>query len=66
MRLDRSDRRGLSAQLQQQLRTAIQQGHLSAGTVLPPTRTLARDLGVARSVVVAAYEHLATDGYLSG
>jgi GntR family transcriptional regulator / MocR family aminotransferase len=64
--LDRSGRRGLSAQLQQQLRSAIQEGRLTSGTVLPPTRTLARDLGVARSVVVAAYEHLATDGYLSG
>jgi GntR family transcriptional regulator/MocR family aminotransferase len=64
--LDRSGRRGLSAQLQQQLRSAIQQGRLPAGTVLPATRTLARDLGIARSVVVAAYEHLATDGYLSG
>ncbi len=60
--LDRSGRRGLYAQLQQQLRSAIQQGRLSPGTVLPSTRT-ARDLGVARSVVVAAYEHLATDGY---
>jgi GntR family transcriptional regulator/MocR family aminotransferase len=64
--LDRSDRRGLSAQLQQQLRSAIQQGRLSSGTILPPTRTLARDLGVARSVVVATYEHLAADGYLNG
>jgi GntR family transcriptional regulator / MocR family aminotransferase len=64
--LDRSGRRGLSAQLQLQLRSAIQQGRLPAGTVLPATRALARDLGVARSVVVAAYEHLATDGYLSG
>src|SRR5689334_791275 len=64
--LDRSGRGRLAAQLQQQLRSAIQQGRLPAGTVLPPTRTLARDLGIARSVVVAAYEHLATDGYLSG
>jgi GntR family transcriptional regulator/MocR family aminotransferase len=64
--LDRSGRRGLSAQLQQQLRSAIQQGRLPAGTVLPPTRTLAHELGIARSVVVSAYEHLATDGYLSG
>jgi GntR family transcriptional regulator/MocR family aminotransferase len=64
--LDRSGRRGLSAQLQQQLRSAMQQGRLPAGTILPATRTLARDLGIARSVVVAAYENLATDGYLSG
>ncbi|MGX9790077.1 MocR-like pyridoxine biosynthesis transcription factor PdxR [Mycobacterium sp. MMS18-G62] len=64
--LDRSDRRALTAQLQQQLRSAIQHGRLASGTLLPPSRTLARDLGVARSVVVAAYENLAADGYLSG
>jgi len=64
--IDTSDRRGLREQLQQQLRSAIQQGTLPAGTELPPTRTLARDLGVARSVVVDAYEQLAADGYLAG
>jgi GntR family transcriptional regulator / MocR family aminotransferase len=62
--LDRSERRGLREQLRQQLRSAIQQGRLPAGTVLPPSRTLARDLGVARSVVVDAYENLTEDGYL--
>lgn len=62
--LDRSERRGLRQQLRQQLRSAIQQGRLPAGTVLPPSRTLARDLGVARSVVVDAYENLSEDGYL--
>jgi GntR family transcriptional regulator/MocR family aminotransferase len=64
--LDTSDRRGLREQLQQQLRSAIQQGRLPAGTALPPTRTLARDLGVARSVVVDAYEQLEADGYVAG
>jgi GntR family transcriptional regulator/MocR family aminotransferase len=64
--LDTSDRRGLREQLQQQLRSAIQQGRLPAGTPLPPTRTLARDLGVARSVVVDAYEQLEADGYIAG
>ena len=64
--LDRSERRGLGTQLQRQLRSAIQSGRLPSGTVLPPSRTLARELGVARSVVVSAYEHLAADGYLSG
>ncbi len=64
--LDRSERRGLRDQLQRHLRTAIQQGRLPSGMVLPPSRTLARDLGVARSVVVDAYEHLAADGYLGG
>lgn len=64
--LDRSERRGLREQLQQQLRSAIQQGRLTPGTLLPPSRTLARDLGVARSVVVDTYEYLAADGYLGG
>jgi len=64
--LDRSERRGVGLQLQQQLRSAIQAGRLPSGTLLPPSRALARELGVARSVVVAAYEHLAADGYLSG
>lgn len=64
--LDRDERRGLREQLQHQLRSAIQQGRLPSGTVLPPSRTLARDLGVARSVVVDAYEHLSADGYLGG
>jgi GntR family transcriptional regulator/MocR family aminotransferase len=64
--LDRSDRRGLREQLQHQLRSAIQDGRLSAGTLLPPSRLFARDLGVARSVVVDAYEHLVADGYLDG
>jgi GntR family transcriptional regulator/MocR family aminotransferase len=62
--LDRSGRRGLREQLAQQLRLAIQQGRLPAGASLPPSRTLARELGVARSVVVDAYEQLSADGYL--
>jgi GntR family transcriptional regulator / MocR family aminotransferase len=62
--LDRSGRRGLREQLQQQLRSAIQQGRLPAAALLPPSRTLARELGVARSVVVDAYEQLTADGYL--
>jgi GntR family transcriptional regulator/MocR family aminotransferase len=62
--LNRSRRRGLREQLQQQLRFAIQQGQLPTGVLLPPSRTLARELGVARSVVVDAYEQLAAEGYL--
>jgi GntR family transcriptional regulator / MocR family aminotransferase len=62
--LDRSGPHGLREQLQQQLRLAIQQGRLPAAALLPPSRTLARELGVARSVVVDAYEQLTADGYL--
>jgi GntR family transcriptional regulator/MocR family aminotransferase len=62
--LDRSGRRGLREQLHQQLRSAIQQGRLPATALLPPSRTLAHELGVARSVVVDAYEQLTAAGYL--
>ncbi|QRY54064.1 MocR-like pyridoxine biosynthesis transcription factor PdxR [Mycolicibacterium septicum] len=64
--LDRTSRDGLAMQLQHQLRMGIQQGRLAAGSLLPPSRALAAQLGVARSVVVAAYEHLVADGYLTG
>src|SRR4051812_16729115 len=46
------------------LRTKILRGELAAGAPLPGTRTLARDLGVSRIVVLAAYEQLATEGYI--
>lgn len=66
LNLDRTSRDGLAMQLQQQLRVEIQQGRLAAGSLLPPSRVLAIQLGVARSVVVTAYEHLVADGYLTG
>ena len=44
------------------LREAVADGRLAAGTRLPPSRTLARDLGVARGVVVEAYRRLADEG----
>jgi GntR family transcriptional regulator/MocR family aminotransferase len=57
-------RRDLRAQLERGLRDAIQQGRLPVGSVLPPSRTLARELALARSVVVEAYSQLAAEGYL--
>src|SRR5258706_16421103 len=47
------------------LRTKILRGELAAGAALPGTRTLARDLGVSRIVVLAAYEQLAAEGYIA-
>jgi len=46
------------------LRRKILHGELASGTPLPGTRTLARDLGVSRIVVLAAYEQLAAEGYI--
>ena len=62
--LDRSRPRGLRAQLERGLREAIARGSLPPGTALPPSRVLAADLAVSRSVVVQAYDQLVTEGYL--
>lgn len=62
--LDRSRPRSLRAQVQDQLRAAVQDGRLAPGTTLPSSRRLAADLGVTRGVVVAAYEQLTAEGYL--
>ncbi|MBS0373628.1 MAG: PLP-dependent aminotransferase family protein [Proteobacteria bacterium] len=51
--------------LYRQLRTAILDGRLRAGLRLPATRALATSLGVSRNTVVAAYERLLGEGYVS-
>ena len=56
--------RGLRERLEHGLRAAIQSRRLVAGAALPPTRVLAAELGISRSVVVAAYANLTADGYL--
>jgi GntR family transcriptional regulator/MocR family aminotransferase len=48
------------------LRRAIAAGKLPRGARLPSSRALARQLGVSRNTVLAAYEELAADGLLAG
>jgi GntR family transcriptional regulator / MocR family aminotransferase len=62
--IDRGGGGLLRAQIERQLRDAVRGGTLHAGTPLPSTRVLARQLGVARGVVVEAYAQLAAEGYL--
>ena len=57
--------RGQRSSLEDALRSAIRTGRLAAGTTLPSTRALAGDLGVARGTVVAAYDQLVAEGYLT-
>ena len=54
----------LNQQLYEELRRLILGRKLEPGHRLPPTRTLAKDLGVARKTVVSAYDQLASEGYL--
>lgn len=46
-------------------KAAIHQQHLGAGSKLPSSRDLAADLGVARNTVIAAFEQLAAEGYVT-
>jgi GntR family transcriptional regulator / MocR family aminotransferase len=62
--LDRRSRVPLRAQLEHGLRELIRTGALTAGAVLPSSRTLAGDLAVSRRLVVEAYEQLIAEGYL--
>jgi GntR family transcriptional regulator / MocR family aminotransferase len=62
--LDRDAAVGLRAQLEHQLRESVRSGTLRHGAALPSTRALARELGVARGVVMEAYAQLAAEGYL--
>jgi GntR family transcriptional regulator/MocR family aminotransferase len=50
--------------LHAQLRDGIAQGRLHAGLLLPSTRELARAYGVSRNTAVAAYDLLASEGYV--
>jgi GntR family transcriptional regulator/MocR family aminotransferase len=54
----------LSAQIEIQVRSAIREGLLHAGSRLPSTRELASQLGVSRRITVDAYAQLAAEGYL--
>jgi GntR family transcriptional regulator / MocR family aminotransferase len=65
VRLDRSARQPLRAQLEASLREAIRDGRLRAGERLPSTRELARDLGVSRGMVQDCYGQLLAEGYLT-
>jgi GntR family transcriptional regulator/MocR family aminotransferase len=63
LRVDRAAG-NLAGQVAAEVRTGVRDGRLVAGTRLPASRELARDLGVSRGVVVAAYEQLVAEGFL--
>ncbi len=62
IRLDRDERTPLHIQIKNQIREMIYEDILHEGKQLPPTRTLAKSLGINRSTVVAAYDELIADG----
>ena len=48
------------------LRREILEGRLRPGTRLPATRDLAREHGLSRGTIVAAFEELKSEGYIEG
>lgn len=56
--------RPLFHQLYLQLRQAILEGRVLAGSRLPATRYLAVEFGISRNTVLSAYEQLAGEGFL--
>ncbi|MEO1190728.1 MAG: PLP-dependent aminotransferase family protein [Pseudomonadota bacterium] len=64
--LDRSRGQPLFAQICDLLRARMNDGRLPPGSSLPPTRSLAVELGCSRATVVTAYEQLAAEGYIQG
>jgi GntR family transcriptional regulator/MocR family aminotransferase len=62
--LDRRATESLARQLYLRIRDLTLSGQLTAGTRLPSTRRLAGDLGISRTVTLAAYDQLVVEGYL--
>ncbi len=54
----------LGRSVESALRVAVRGRRVTAGTRLPSTRVLARDIGVSRRLVVEAYEQLVAEGWL--
>ncbi|WP_137875160.1 PLP-dependent aminotransferase family protein [Rhodococcus sp. Q] len=65
LHLDLRGRSGVRAALAAALREDVRSGRLPPGVLLPPSRTLATDLGVARNTVADAYAELVAEGWLT-
>lgn len=65
LHLELSGAGGRRAALIRALRDAVRAGRLAPGTRLPPYRSLAADLGIARNTVADAYAELVAEGWLT-
>jgi GntR family transcriptional regulator/MocR family aminotransferase len=64
LHLDRTGSR-VRAGLESALRDAVRTGRLAPGVLLPSSRSLAADLGIARNTVADAYGQLVAEGWLT-
>lgn len=63
-RVDSASPRSLAAQIEEQVRTAVAAGEISAGDRLPPARELAESLDINMHTVLRAYAALRDDGII--
>ncbi len=63
--LDRESGEPLSAQLVRALRAAVIEGRLPEGSRLPSSRALATAHSIARNTVLAAFDQLTAEGFIS-
>lgn len=64
LQLDPQSPKPLYQQLYEQIRRAVQEGHLSQGEKMPSIRKLAESLSLSRTTIEAAYQQLCVEGYL--
>ena len=64
--LDRHAAEPMHRQLYDQMRALILDGRLKAGSRLPSSRTLSRELAISRNTVTGAFDQLFAEGYLVG
>jgi GntR family transcriptional regulator len=62
--VDERDSRPLYQQLVDEIKTLIARGELAEGTLLPPVRQVATDLGVNLNTVAFAYRRLQKEGLI--
>jgi GntR family transcriptional regulator len=62
--VDERDARPLYQQLVDEIKTLIARGELAEGTLLPPVRQVASDLGVNLNTVAFAYRRLQQEGLI--
>jgi DNA-binding transcriptional regulator YhcF (GntR family) len=62
--VDERDARPLYQQLVDEIKTLIARGELAEGTLLPPVRQVASDLGVNLNTVAFAYRRLQNEGLI--
>ncbi|WP_433466337.1 PLP-dependent aminotransferase family protein [Spirillospora sp. CA-128828] len=65
LHLELTGKGGRRAALTRALREAVRSGRLAPGSRLPPYRSLAADLGLARNTVADAYAELVAEGWLT-